>query len=220
MEAGRICVTSAALQPRSLVARFVIGRVYITGRFLDLGSWREERLYQATAIKTQQYRRPNIWKVQFPNHSSWNMECTNDEYPQNLDIGLINPFLGESPQRMNQLIDEFMETTLIDDQWRELIRKGAFLAQDRDAFSVSRDDKLELTDDELNAVLLEHPKTGNKWNQPWFLYLLVACCSLGAAVQGWDEVSELGTAYVRIVDMLIIYNQSAVNGGTHYECGL
>ena len=94
---------------------------------------------------------------------------------------------------MNQLIDDFMETTQIDNQWRELIRKGAFLAQDREAFSVSRDDHLQLTDGELNAMTLEHPRTGNKWNQPWILYILVACCSLGAAVQGWDEVSQLET---------------------------
>lgn len=117
------------------------------------------------------------------------MESTNNENLRNLDIGLINPFLGESPQKMNQLIEDFMNTTRIDDQWRELVRKGAFLAQDRDAFSMSRDDNLQLTDDELNAMMLEHPKTGNKWNQPWVLYILVACCSLGAAVQGWDEVS-------------------------------
>ena len=117
------------------------------------------------------------------------MERQRDEYPKNLDIRLINPFLGESPGQMNQKINTFMVTTRIDNTWRELIRKGAFLAQDRDAFARPREDNLQLEIDEEEALMLEDPETGNKWNQPWILYTLVACCSLGAAVQGWDEVS-------------------------------
>jgi hypothetical protein len=73
------------------------------------------------------------------------MEFTNDENPQNLDIGLINPFLGNHRKKMNQLIEEFMDTTRIDDQWRDLIRKGCIPCPRQDAFSMSRDDNLQLT---------------------------------------------------------------------------
>lgn len=89
---------------------------------------------------------------------------------------------------MNDLIDAFMERTKIDEIYSEHIRKGAFLAQDSEAFKDLREDGLQLKQEERAALLLEDPRTGNKWNQPWILYALVGCCSLGAAVQGWDEV--------------------------------
>lgn len=108
---------------------------------------------------------------------------------------LVNPFGGKSHQEMNDMIDAFMERTKIDEIYSEHIRKGAFLAQDNEAFQVVREDGLQLKQEERAALLLEDPRTGNKWNQPWILYALVGCCSLGAAVQGWDEV--------RIVAMLL-----------------
>lgn len=138
---------------------------------------------------------------------------------------LVNPFGGKSHKEMNDLIDAFMEKTKIDEIYQEHIRKGAFLAQDSEAFNDLREDGLQLKPEEKAALVLEDPKTGNKWNQPWILYALVGCCeyfpslstlertvsgaptsrfgsmrnadsktslgSLGAAVQGWDEVSKL-----------------------------
>ncbi|KAL9591961.1 MAG: hypothetical protein Q9179_007196 [Wetmoreana sp. 5 TL-2023] len=100
---------------------------------------------------------------------------------------LVNPFVGKDHKEMNDLIDSFMEKTKIDEIYSEHIRKGAFLAQDSDAFDDLRDDGLQLKQEERAALIMEDPKRGNKWNQPWILYALVGCCSLGAAVQGWDE---------------------------------
>ncbi len=85
-----------------------------------------------------------------------------------------------------------MKKTEIDEDWLPLIRKGAFLAQDREAFMHPRSDGLRLKDDEQRALKQEDPRTGNKWNQPWIMYALVGCCSLGAAVQGWDETAVNG----------------------------
>ncbi|KAL9002523.1 MAG: hypothetical protein Q9188_004546 [Gyalolechia gomerana] len=96
---------------------------------------------------------------------------------------LVNPFGGKSHKEMNDLIDAFMERTKIDEIYSEHIRKGAFLAQDSEAFKDLREDGLQLKQEERAALLLEDPRTGNKWNQPWILYALVGCCSLGAAVQ-------------------------------------
>lgn len=93
---------------------------------------------------------------------------------------------------MNDLIDAFMERTKIDEIYSEHIRKGAFLAQDNEAFHAVREDGLQLKEEERAALLLEDPRTGKKWNQPWILYALVGCCSLGAAVQGWDETAVNG----------------------------
>ncbi|KAL9054519.1 MAG: hypothetical protein Q9206_003500 [Seirophora lacunosa] len=110
-----------------------------------------------------------------------------DAASDNVNRALVNPFGGMSHKEMSDLIDAFMEKTKIDEIYAEHIRKGAFLAQDNEAFHDLREDGLQLKPEERAALRLDDPKTGNKWNQPWILYALVGCCSLGAAVQGWDE---------------------------------
>ncbi|KAI9717943.1 MAG: hypothetical protein M1828_007035 [Chrysothrix sp. TS-e1954] len=110
---------------------------------------------------------------------------------------LINPFRGQTHDQMVRKTKDFMEITHIDDGWTEYFRKGAFLAQDDQAFNKEREDGLSLKKSEQDALRLEDPKTGNKWDQPFILYALVVCCSLGAAVQGWDEtaVNQAQTQY-------------------------
>ena len=96
-----------------------------------------------------------------------------DAAPANIDSVLVNPFIGMRHEKMNQLIQSFIINTKIEDIYHEVIRKGAFLAQDSEAFSGPRTDGLRLKPDELEALTHEDPKTGNKWNQPWILYALV-----------------------------------------------
>ncbi len=115
-----------------------------------------------------------------------------DANTANINGKLVNPFKGLRHEQMSDKIKEFMMKTEIDEMWVELIRKGAFLAQDGEAFSHPRTDSLQLKPDERRALQQEDPKTGNKWNQPWIMYALVGCCSLGAAVQGWDETAVNG----------------------------
>ncbi|KAL8691650.1 MAG: hypothetical protein Q9218_003171 [Villophora microphyllina] len=110
----------------------------------------------------------------------------------NINSPLVNPFVGKTHNEMNDLIDAFMEKTKIDEIYSEYVRKGAFLAQDSEAFDDDREDGLQLKQEERAAMILEDPKRGSKWNQPWILYALVGCCSLGAAVQGWDETAVNG----------------------------
>ena len=93
--------------------------------------------------------------------------------PANIDSVLVNPFIGMRHEKMDQLIETFITNTKIEDIYHEVIRKGAFLAQDGEAFSGPRTDSLRLKPDELDALAHEDPKTGNKWNQPWILYALV-----------------------------------------------
>ena len=158
-----------------------------------------------------------------------------DAAPGNINSVLVNPFIGMRHEKMDELIGAFINKTKIEDIYHEVIRKGAFLAQDREAFRGPRIDTLRLKPDELEALRQEDPKTGNKWNQPWILYALVGtyfrspfrflkhdqevvtpktflvletligaddtdsklgCCSLGAAVQGWDETAVNGAQLV------------------------
>ena len=115
-----------------------------------------------------------------------------DANTANIDGKLVNPFMGLRHEEMNEKIAKFMKKTEIDEMYLDLIRKGAFLAQDGEAFNHPRADNLQLKSDERRALQQEDPKTGNKWNQPWIMYALVGCCSLGAAVQGWDETAVNG----------------------------
>ena len=96
-----------------------------------------------------------------------------DAAPANINSVLVNPFIGMRHEKMDELIEAFMNKTKVEDIYHEVIRKGAFLAQDAEAFRGPRADSLRLKPEELEALKQEDPKTGNKWNQPWILYALV-----------------------------------------------
>lgn len=66
-----------------------------------------------------------------------------------------------------------------------LLQKGALVAQDPSSFE-SLDD---LDGDEKEALRNE---VLHKWRQPWALYFTVILCSIGAAVQGWDQTGSNG----------------------------
>ena len=66
-----------------------------------------------------------------------------------------------------------------------LLQKGALVAQDPPAFEqIAELDEVEL-DALRNEVL-------HKWRQPRSLYFTVILCSIGAAVQGWDQTGSNG----------------------------
>lgn len=62
----------------------------------------------------------------------------------------------------------------------DLLKRGALVAQDPANF-----DTVEgLHDDEREALRNE---VLHKWRQPRAMYITVILCSVGAAVQGWDQ---------------------------------
>ena len=67
----------------------------------------------------------------------------------------------------------------------ELIKKGALIAQDPANF-----ENLDALNEEERAAL--RFEADHKWKHPWRLYFTIIVCSIGAAVQGWDQ-----TGYVR-----------------------
>ena len=115
-----------------------------------------------------------------------------DAAPANINSVLVNPFIGMRHEKMDELIETFINHTKIEDIYHEVIRKGAFLAQDSEAFSGPRTDSLRLKPDELEALRQEDPRTGNKWNQPWILYALVGTYST-AALQVLQDVLDVDT---------------------------
>ena len=66
-----------------------------------------------------------------------------------------------------------------------LLKKGALVAQDPPAFE-SVQELEELEREALRNEVL------HKWRQPRSLYLTVILCSVGAAVQGWDQTGSNG----------------------------
>lgn len=67
----------------------------------------------------------------------------------------------------------------------DLVKKGALIAQDPTGF-----DKIEsLSEDEKEALRFE---AAHKWKHPLALYFTIIVCSIGAAVQGWDQTGSNG----------------------------
>lgn len=66
-----------------------------------------------------------------------------------------------------------------------LLVKGALIARDPPSFAsvpdITEEEKLAIS----NEVL-------HKWRQPKLLYYTIILCSIGAAVQGWDQTGSNG----------------------------
>lgn len=83
-----------------------------------------------------------------------------------------------------QNVEDFAHTTNLTDIL-PLLKKGALVAQDPPAYEKVE----ELDDAERDALRNE---IDHKWRQPKPLYLTVILCSIGAAVQGWDQTGSNG----------------------------
>ncbi len=69
-----------------------------------------------------------------------------------------------------------------------ILRKGALVAQNPDgAYDITGDEAL---DEDEKAILRKEVE--HKWSMPARLYLTIAMCSVGAAVQGWDQTGSNG----------------------------
>lgn len=84
-------------------------------------------------------------------------------------------------------MDQFCREKNLDDL-RHLIRQGALVAQDPTGYeditgpeALSQEDIDSLRDEVLH-----------KWRVPKVLYLTIVTCSIGAAVQGWDQTGSNG----------------------------
>lgn len=69
-----------------------------------------------------------------------------------------------------------------------LLRKGALVAQDPNNYDEITGPEA-LTDEEKDALRNE---VEHKWRLPAKLFLTIATCSIGAAVQGWDQTGSNG----------------------------
>lgn len=116
------------------------------------------------------------------NHDSHESASSNEGQP---DRHLHKPFAGWSKDRLMTHVAGFIQKSGLEDYEPHFVR-GALLAQRKTAFDATRKDGLTLDDRTRKAIDLENSKRRiDLFKQPAKLYALVACCSLGAAVQGW-----------------------------------
>lgn len=107
---------------------------------------------------------------------------------------IVVPFAGWTHAELNLEVKIFIEETRLHDD-EDYLRRGAKLAQDKDAFSRPQYER-EYRAEEKDYLRLESCGQGkDRFRQTWTLYALVIVCSIGAAVQGWDESAVSSGAY-------------------------
>ncbi|KEY66417.1 hypothetical protein S7711_06160 [Stachybotrys chartarum IBT 7711] len=105
----------------------------------------------------------------------------------NIEAKIKNPLIGIPRHRLLAQVDEFCrEKGLV--EHRDTIRKGALVAQDPTGYEdITGPEALDQT--EIDAL---RDEVLHKWRIPPVLLLTVITCSIGAAVQGWDQTGSNG----------------------------
>lgn len=106
---------------------------------------------------------------------------------QNIEAKIRNPLVGISRSALLANVDEFARKYDLEEHVG-ILRKGALVAQNpANADNISGDEAL---DEVEKAVLVDEVE--HKWRVPRMLYLTIITCSIGAAVQGWDQEGSNG----------------------------
>lgn len=118
---------------------------------------------------------------------------------------IINPLAGFTRQELSAQVSQFCAQYELADK-EEYFQKGALVAQSPDDF----ENIPELTEDDKHWIRREktrkkpcsakmipkkdHANIGwlDPWSLPKDLYYTIAVCSLGAAIQGWDNTGANG----------------------------
>ncbi|KAI4092715.1 MAG: hypothetical protein LQ339_007850 [Xanthoria mediterranea] len=103
---------------------------------------------------------------------------------RNVTARIQNPLAGIPRTNLFKNVEDFAVEVGMTEQ-TSLLQKGALVAQDPPAF-----ESVELLDEAEKDALRN--EVLHKWRQPWSLYFTVVLCSIGAAVQGWDQTGSNG----------------------------
>ncbi|KFH48214.1 Arabinose-proton symporter-like protein [Hapsidospora chrysogenum ATCC 11550] len=106
---------------------------------------------------------------------------------QNLEAKIINPLEGIPRDQLMRDVEAFAEMRGLNEHL-PMLRKGALVAQNPSAAAEIDGDEA-LSQEEL--TILEN-EAKYKWRMPPRLFLTIATCSIGAAVQGWDQTGSNG----------------------------
>ncbi|KAI0121580.1 major facilitator superfamily domain-containing protein [Hypoxylon sp. NC0597] len=100
---------------------------------------------------------------------------------------ISNPLAGISREHLLGEVTRFSECHGLA-EYVPLMRKGALVAQNPTGFKDIEGPEA-LNEEEINALRRE---ITYKWKVPRLLYLTIITCSIGAAVQGWDQEGSNG----------------------------
>ncbi|KAF9889014.1 hypothetical protein FE257_007991 [Aspergillus nanangensis] len=103
---------------------------------------------------------------------------------KNISARIKNPLADLSPAQVLRDVEEFAnEHGLVD--VLPALKKGALVARDPDHYESVPD----MTPEDLTTI---DDEVTHKWRQPRRLYFTIILCSIGAAVQGWDQTGSNG----------------------------
>ncbi|KZZ95551.1 General substrate transporter [Moelleriella libera RCEF 2490] len=106
---------------------------------------------------------------------------------QNLQTRIRNPLHGLSQEQLFQDVEAFARNKGLTEH-TALLKKGALVAQDpSNAANIDGPEKLSA--DELQVL---DEEITHRWRMPMRLFLTIFTCSIGAAVQGWDQTGTNG----------------------------
>ncbi|KAI5865276.1 hypothetical protein GGS23DRAFT_419594 [Durotheca rogersii] len=105
----------------------------------------------------------------------------------NLEARIKNPLKGIPRDQLMRDVETFAQEKNLTEHL-PLLRRGALVAQNPHDFE---DQDGEDALDEAEKVALRN-EIQHKWRMPPRLFLTIATCSIGAAVQGWDQTGTNG----------------------------
>ncbi|KAJ0290720.1 hypothetical protein CBS470a_003764 [Colletotrichum nupharicola] len=98
-----------------------------------------------------------------------------------------NPLLGINRSELLRDVEHFARDKGLD-EYLPMLKKGALVAQDPTGYE-EIDGTEALEPDEIQVL---RDEVLHKWRIPKILYLTIITCSIGAAVQGWDQTGSNG----------------------------
>ncbi|RKU43865.1 hypothetical protein DL546_004319 [Coniochaeta pulveracea] len=105
----------------------------------------------------------------------------------NVEAKIKNPLAGLSKHELLADVEEFAREKGLEEHI-PILRKGALVAQNpNDYESFHGAEKLDPTEIQVLQDEVQY-----KWRVPRLLYLTIITCSIGAAVQGWDQTGSNG----------------------------
>ncbi|KAF3002955.1 hypothetical protein E8E13_004127 [Curvularia kusanoi] len=103
---------------------------------------------------------------------------------KNTDAKVSNPLTGVPHETLMRDVEDFAREHDLEDIVHHL-KKGALVAQSPNGF----DDIEMLVEEDKEHLRYEKQ---HKWKHPLQLYITIIVCSIGAAVQGWDQTGSNG----------------------------
>jgi sugar porter (SP) family MFS transporter len=106
---------------------------------------------------------------------------------QNMEAKIKNPLAGLTRRELLDAVTQFAQDKNLLEEL-PLLKKGALVAQDPASYaSIEGEFKLDAVEVETLQTEVLY-----KWRAPRLLYLTIITCSIGAAVQGWDQTGSNG----------------------------